>query len=360
MGKSGYGPDGVYRSLRPRIAFPADPALSMVPFLFRSAAAHPDRLALVDADTGDALSFADLRSSVLSAAAGLSSLFGLRKGDVVLIFAPNSVHFPIAFLAALSLGAIATTVNPLYTVPELTRQARDARAKVVVTVPHLWSKAAALRLPAIIIGPKDSPLSPPPASPVAYFSDLVANPVPAGFSPPPVYQSDVAALLYSSGTTGASKGVVLTHRNFICTAQMATVDQDSRGDGPNTAICFLPMFHIFGLSVITYSQLCRGNSVVSVSRFDMDAILKAVEGHRVTHFFGVPPVMIALAKQGKVTKYDLSSLRFVCSGAAPISKDVMEDVAKHLPHADIVQVTLPTTFAFDLTISSPAEFYVFV
>ncbi|CAL9776383.1 unnamed protein product [Musa acuminata subsp. burmannicoides] len=337
MGKPGYGPDGVYRSLRPRIAFPADPALSMVPFLFRSAAAHPDRLALVDADTGDALSFADLRSSVLSAAASLSSLFGLRKGDVVLIFAPNSVHFPVAFLAALSLGAIATTVNPLYTVPELTRQARDARAKVVVTVPQLWSKAAALRLPSIIIGPKDSPLSPPPASPVAYFSDLVANPVPAGFSPPPVYQSDVAALLYSSGTTGASKGVVLTHRNFICTARMATVDQDSRGDGPNTVICFLPMFHIFGLSVITYSQLWRGNSVVSVSRFDMDSILKAVEGHRVTQFFGVPPVMIALAKHGKVTKYDLSSLRFVCSGAAPISKDVMEDVAKHLPHADIVQ-----------------------
>ncbi|XP_042375841.1 4-coumarate--CoA ligase-like 1 [Zingiber officinale] len=339
IASSGYGPDGVYRSLKPTIAFPSDPALSMVPFLFRDAAAFPDRLAVADADadSGATLSFSELRSAVLSAAFGLASACGLRKGDVVLIFAPNSLHYPVAFLAILSLGAVVTTVNPAYTVQELSKQVSDSCAKLVVTVPDLWPKAAALHLPAVIIGPKGFASSLAPVSPFTYFSDLVSYPIPSGFSLPSVYQSDVAALLYSSGTTGASKGVVLTHRNFISTALMVTADQDARGEGPNTFLCFLPMFHIFGLSVITYAQLQRGDAIVSMARFEMEATLKALEKYRVTHFFCVPPVMIALAKQGKMTKYDLSSLKFVGSGAAPLGKDVMEDVSKNLPSAIIIQ-----------------------
>ncbi|CAL9753350.1 unnamed protein product [Musa acuminata subsp. burmannicoides] len=355
--KSGYGSDGVYRSLRAHIAFPDDPDLSMVPFFFRRAVAYPDRLALADADTGASLSFQALRSAVLSAAAGFSSLCGIRKGDVVLMFAPNSLHFPVSFLAVVSFGAIVTTVNPIYTVHELASQARDAGAKLVVTTPELWPKAAALRLPTVIIGLSGSPLSPPPETPVTFFDDLVANSDPAGFSPPPVYQSDVAALLYSSGTTGTSKGVVLTHRNFICTAMMMTADQDFRGEGQNTFLCFLPMFHAAGLSPITYAQMQRGNSIVSMSRFDMEAMLRAIEKYRVTHFYCAPPVMIALAKQGKVTKYDLSSVRLVGSGAAPLGKDVMEIVANNLPHADIVQVygMTETCGLISLEIPAPGE-----
>ncbi|RRT70582.1 hypothetical protein B296_00020152 [Ensete ventricosum] len=354
--KSGYGSDGVYRPLRANIAFPDDPNLSMVPFFFRRAVAYPDRLALADADSGASLSFQALRSAVLSAAVGFSSLCGIRKGDVVLIFAPNSLHFPVSFLAVISFGAIVTTVNPTYTVHELARQARDAGAKLVVTTPELWPKAAALRLPTVIIGRSGSPLSPPPETPVTFFDNLVANSDPAGFSPPPVYQSDVAALLYSSGTTGTSKGVVLTHRNFICTAMMLTADQEFRGEGQNTFLCFLPMFHASGL-LITYAQMHRGNSVVSMSRFDMEAMLKAIEKYRVTHFYCAPPVMIALAKQGKVTKYDLSSVRFVGSGAAPLGKDVMEIVANNLPHADIVQVygMTETCGLISLEIPAPGE-----
>ncbi|WOL09855.1 hypothetical protein Cni_G18608 [Canna indica] len=339
MERSGYGADGVYRSLRPPISFPHDPSLSMVPFLFRNVAAYPDRLALADADTGATLSFSRLQSAVLSAASGLAATCGLRKGDVVLIFAPNSLHFPVAFLATLAIGAISTTVNPLYTIPELSKQALDAHAKVVVTVPELWPKAATLGLPAVIIGPKGSISSPPPGTLLTYFSDLVSNPVPEGFSLPPVSQSDVAALLYSSGTTGASKGVVLTHGNFICAALMATMDQDASGDGPNTFLCFLPMFHVFGLAAITYAQLARGNTIVSMARFDMEAMLKTIERYKVTLLFCVPPVMIALAKQGKVTKYNVSSLKLVGSGAAPLGKDVMEDVSMNLPHAHVIQVT---------------------
>jgi 4-coumarate--CoA ligase len=122
---------------------------------------------------------------------------------------------------------------------------------------------------------------------------------------------------------------------------MTTSDQDQRGDGANVCLCFVPMFHIFGLAVITFAQLQRGNTVVVMSSFAMDTVMRAVERYRVTHLLCVPPVMIALAKQGMSGSHDLSSLRFILSAAAPLGKDVMEVVAKNFPNADIVQVSCP-------------------
>ncbi|OAY84326.1 4-coumarate--CoA ligase-like 1 [Ananas comosus] len=316
---SGYsGADGVYRSLRPAAAFPSDPDLSMFGFLFRRPAAFPERVALADASSGDSLTFGALRSAVCSAAAALSSRLGVSKGDVVLLLAPNSLLFPVSFLALVSLGAVPTTVNPLYTLPEISKQALDSRCRLRHHRPRTS-------------GPRT------PAPSAYYYSDLVAGFSESDFSPPPIKQSDTAALLYSSGTTGASKGVVLTHRNFISAAVMAAADQDARGEGPNAFLCFLPMFHIFGLSIITLAQLARGNTVVAMARFDMDAVMRAVERFRVTHLFCVPPVMIALAKLGRAGKYDLSSLKFIGSGAAPLGKEVMGEVSKKFPDADVVQ-----------------------
>nr|WAU48301.1 4-coumarate: coenzyme A ligase [Colchicum autumnale] len=333
--RSGYNPsDGIYRSLRPPITFPSDPTLSMVPFLFRSLSSHPDRLALADADTGETLTFLHLHSLVRSAAAGLSRL-GVRKGDVVLLYAPNSLRYPVLFLSILSLGAIATTVNPLYTLPELSKQVNNSKSSLIVTVPSLWHKARHLHLPAVIL---DQTPNPPleSDSPITYFSDLVAAPE-SEFSAPEIRQSDTAALLYSSGTTGESKGVVLTHRNFISAALMAVADQERNGEPVNTFLCFLPMFHIFGLSVIAYAQLCRGNAVVVMGRFEMEGVLRAIERYRVSFMFVVPPVMIALTKQGRKGKYDLSSLKFLGSGAAPLGKDVMEEVARNFPQTVVAQ-----------------------
>jgi 4-coumarate--CoA ligase len=92
-----------------------------------------------------------------------------------------------------------------------------------------------------------------------------------------IHQSDIAALLYSSGTTGESKGVILTHGNFIAAATMVTADQYLRNEGRNVFLCFLPMFHIFGLAVITYGQMCRGNTIISMGRFELDVVMKAIQ-----------------------------------------------------------------------------------
>lgn len=337
---AGYGADGVYRSLRPPAPVASDPGLSLTDLLLRRADACPSALALADAAAGGrALTFAELRSAVLSTAVALSSRAGVRPGDAVLLLAPNCVLYPVCFFAVTALGAVGTTVNPDYTPREIAKQVSDARAKLVITISALVPKIAGLRLPVILLDDdaNAAAASLPPDATVTLYTNLVAGVKEADYSRPPIKQSDTAALLYSSGTTGDSKGVILTHRNFIAAARMVTSDQDERREGPNVFLCFLPMFHIFGLSVITYAQLHRGNAIIAMSRFDINSLMEAVQRHRVTHLFCVPPVIIALAKHGKAGKYDLSSLKFIGSGAAPLGKDVMEVVAKKFPDSEIVQ-----------------------
>ncbi|KAJ4971245.1 hypothetical protein NE237_004344 [Protea cynaroides] len=356
MEKSGYGRDGIYRSLRPSVVLPKDPNHSMIPFLFRNSSAYSDKLALADGDSGETLTFAQFKSKVAKVAHGLLRL-GIKKGDVVLIFSPNSIEFPLCFLGIVALGAIATTANPLYTITELSKQVKDSHPKLVITVPSLWDKVKDFDLPAVMLGSLNA--SPPlvSAAGITSFSDLInmaRGPV-SDFPRASVKQTDTAALLYSSGTTGTSKGVVLTHRNFISAALMVTSDQDFAGEMHNIFLCFLPMFHIFGLSIITYAQLQRGNMVVTLSKFDIDMVLKAVEKYRVTHLYVVPPVMIILAKQSMLKKYDLSSLKTLGSGAAPLTKELMEECCKTLPHAEIAQGYGMTETCGIVTIENPRQ-----
>jgi 4-coumarate--CoA ligase len=339
---AGYGEDGVYRSPRPAVRIESDPGLSLTDLLLRRADACPSALALTDVATGQALTFSALRSAVLNTAVALASRAGVRPGDVVLLIAPNCVLYPVCFFAVTALGAVATTANPLYTPREIANQVTDARAKLAITVSEVLPKIAELRLLAILLDgdAARAGASVHPGASVTLYSDLIAGAQETEYRRPPTKQSNTAALLYSSGTTGASKGVVLTHRNFISAAAMLTADQDAEGEaaGPNVFLCYLPMFHIFGLFAITFAQVQRGNAVVVMPRFHMDAVMAAVERHRVTHLFCVPPVMIALAKLGRAGKHDLSSLRFIGTGAAPLGKDVMEVVARNFPEAVVAQV----------------------
>ncbi|XP_075637786.1 putative CoA ligase CCL10 isoform X1 [Castanea sativa] len=329
----------IYTSPRPPIHLPTNPNLSLTTFLFQNSSSFPHSLALIDADSGETLTFHQLKLQVSKLAYSLLHL-NIHTNDVVLIVAPNSIHFPVCFLAIVALGAIASTCNPLYTLPELSKQVQDCNPKLVITVPELWHNIKELNLPSIIIGSsKSTSFAEVPSSKIWYYSEPIEMSIMECELPDKtVKQTDTAALMYSSGTTGTSKGVILTHRNFIAASLMVPADQDRYGDPKNVFLCFLPMFHIFGLSVVTYSQLRRGNTVVSMVKFELEKVLLAVEKYRVTHLFVVPPVMIALAKQSLVMKkYDLSSLRQVGSGAAPLGKDVMEECTKNMPHVDIIQ-----------------------
>ncbi|XP_004304462.1 PREDICTED: 4-coumarate--CoA ligase-like 7 [Fragaria vesca subsp. vesca] len=337
MAKSFDSETGTYTSPRPPVHFPENPNLSLTSFLFQSSSSTPHSLALADADSGETLTFLQLKTLVSRLARALIQLH-INKDDVVLILSPNSIHFPACFLSVVAIGAIATSCNPVYTVYELSDQIKDCNPKLVITVPELWHKIESFNIP------------------TKYFSDLIRTSDSIADLPAvSVRQSDVAALLYSSGTTGKSKGVILTHRNFITASLMITSDQDRFGEPKHVFLCFVPMFHIMGMSVILYSQLRRGNAVVSMPKFDIDKALKAVEEYRVTQLFVVPPVMIALAKQSVVNKYDLSTVKLIVSGAAPLGKELMEDTAKNIPQAAIVQGYGMTEACGIVSLENPRE-----
>lgn len=219
MERAGYGKDDIYRSLRPPLVLPSDPNANIVSFVFRNSSSYSHRLALADADTGESLSFDNFRTIVARAAGGFARV-GVVKGDVVLIVAPNSPQFLICFFAVLSLGAIVTTVNPAYTSSEIAKQALDSSSKFLVTVPTLWDKVRGLGLPAVMLG-RDAADVVSDAGTTG-FDDLVKMGSVGATSAVVVRQNDTAALLYSSGTTGTSKGVILTHRNFISAALMVS------------------------------------------------------------------------------------------------------------------------------------------
>lgn len=340
MEKSGYGRDGVFRSLRPPLSLPTNPNLSMVNFLFRNASSFADKRALIDAHTGKTLTFSQFKSTVSRVAHGLLQL-GIKKNDVVLIFSPNSIQFPLCFFAIIAIGAIATTVNPVYTAGEVSKQLKDSMAKMIVTVEELLPKVKDFDLPIVLLGDSEKQVSPIGKIPkITLFSKLVENEgsVDLEVNSFGIKQSDTAALLYSSGTTGASKGVILTHRNFIASSQMVTADQEMAGEVNCVFLCVLPMFHVFGLAVIMLAQLQRGSAVVSMSKFDFEMILRSVEKYGVTHLWVVPPIILALAKSSVVKKYDTSSLKQVGSGAAPLGKELMQECAKNFPQAVVMQV----------------------
>ena len=345
MEKSGYGRDGIYRSLRPALVLPQDPNLSMVHFLFRSSASYGSKSALIDSDSGECLTFSQFKSIVIKVSHGFRHL-GVTKHDVVLIFAPNSIQFPICLLGVIAIGGIATTANPVYTVSELSKQVKDSSPKLVVTVPELGERVKDFNIPAVLLGSNHivSPRGLRSHSKIVYFDELIElSGNASNFPDVSVKQTDTAALLYSSGTTGVGKGVILTHKNFIASSLMTAMDQELAGALDYVTLCVLPMFHVFGLSFVVYAQLQKGNCVVSMWKFDLETALRAIEKYSVTHWWVVPPIILALAKNvSLVKKFDLSSLKGIGSGAAPLRKELVEECSKNLPTVTVFQVQLIT------------------
>ncbi|KAJ9554692.1 hypothetical protein OSB04_009306 [Centaurea solstitialis] len=348
MAKSGYGSDGIFRSLRPPPLLPEDPNTSMISFLFRDVSSYPNRPALIDSDTGETLTFSQLKTTVAKLSYSLSTQFNIKKNDVVLIFAPNSIQYPICLYSVIALGAIATTVNPQYTVRELSKQIKDSNPKLIITVQDLHQKVENFNLPIMFLGSETS------RNGHTHYKDLILKSGSVSELPKvSIRGDDTAALLYSSGTTGVSKGVVLSHRNFIAISQMLATDQRQMGEEGFVYLCLLPMFHVFGLAVVVYSSLKAGSTVVSMGKFDFVEMLKNVQKHRVTHLWVVPPVMLALAKQDVVKKFDLSSLRVIGSGAAPLGKELMEECAKKIPSAVVMQGYGMTETTGAISVESP-------
>jgi len=279
-------------------------------FVLARAAELGDKPALIDGPSGRMLTYAQLGAGVDRVAAGLAARsFG--KGDVLGLFAPNCPEFALALLGPVAAAGVVTTVNSLATVQDLAYQLRNAGAKYLVTVPPFMDRAAPA---AQQVGIREIFVlgSAPGATP---FAALLETRQPA--PPRPIDPArDLAVLPYSSGTTGFPKGVMLTHRNLVANLlQTAWVHHVTEQD---RIIAVLPFFHIYGMQVVLNLALWRGATLVTMPKFELEPFLATLQEHRITRAFVVPPLVLALATHPAVDGYDLSSVRAMMSGAAPL------------------------------------------
>ncbi|MGV9938853.1 4-coumarate--CoA ligase family protein [Streptomyces sp. NPDC003401] len=287
------------------------------------AADFGDLPALVDGTDGTTLTYEQVDRFHRRIAAALAEA-GVRKGDVLALHSPNTIAFPLAFYAATRAGATVTTVHPLATAEEFARQLGDAAVRWIVTVSPLLETArrAAERAGGVReIFVCDS------APGHRSLLDMLASTAPeprVAVDP----ARDVAALPYSSGTTGVPKGVMLTHRQIATNlAQLEPAITAGPGD---RILAVLPFFHIYGLTALMNAPLRKGATVVVLPRFDLETFLAAIQNHRITGLYVAPPIVLALAKHPAVTGYDLSSLRYVISAAAPLDAGLATACAARL------------------------------
>ncbi|KAI3416759.1 uncharacterized protein J3R85_015124, partial [Psidium guajava] len=320
----------VFRSKLPDIHIPDH--LPVHAYCFEHISEFADRPCVIDGATGRTYTYGEVELTARRVAAGLDGL-GVGQGDVIMLLLHNSPEFVFTLLGASYRGAVSTTANPFYTPAEIAKQASASRAKVVVTLAvyaekvRQFAEENGVKIVCIDTAPEGC----------LHFSELIGadeNAAPAVDIKP----DDVLVLPYSSGTTGLPKGVMLTHRG-----QVTSVAQQVDGDNPNlyfhkedVVLCVLPLFHIYSLNV-TLCALRVGAAILIMQKFEIKALVELVQRYRVTIMPIVPPIMLAIAKSAEVEQYDLSSIRTVMSGAAPMGKELEDTVRAKLPDANLGQ-----------------------
>lgn len=288
------------------------PTKALTPYVLERAGQWAAKPAFIDGSTGRTMTYGEFDEAVRRQAGGwLES--GLAQGEVVALMAPNCPEYGVVFHAVALAGGALTTVNPTYTSGEVHHQLVDSGATRLVTIPSFLETATTAIAGSgvkevYVIGEAEG---------YASIASLAAAPLAEQV---PVDLDDVVVLPYSSGTTGLSKGVLLTHRNLASNVEqtLGTVSIDES----ESFVAVLPFFHIYGMQVLMNVGLRAGATIVTMPRFDLEQFLSLHQEHHLTWAFVAPPMVVALAKHPIVDDYDLSSLRYIFSGAAPLSAEL--------------------------------------
>jgi long-chain acyl-CoA synthetase len=342
-------------------SYPPDVPPSLAPYperavwslLEESAREHPDApaVAFPVAPMAKRLTYRQLKDEAERFARALLGL-GIRKGDRVGLVLPNSPQYVVAFYALQRLGAVAVGNNPLYTQREMSHQLTDAGVDTLIVLDVLYPLIGAIRdevgLKQVIVTEvgdylgfpinklsrvkqkkeaqkEGHPWPPvPEGHDVLRWPDLMAR---ASGDLPPLEvdpKVDVAALVYTGGTTGLSKGAMLTHHNMVSNAiQTGAWFTDVR-DGEEGIMAVLPFFHSYGLGAIMTVAIHRAMKLICLPRFELESVLKAIDKEKATLFPGVPRIYITINESPETKSYDLSSIRACFSGAAPLPVAVAE------------------------------------
>ena len=312
------------------------PNISLHQMLAESAKKHGPRPCILY--QGRTLTYSqvdDLSSRFATALIGL----GLKRGDRVAIFSPNIPQFVMAYYGILKAGGIAVPCSPLYKERELEAQLRDSGATIVVAtndvvrgndlfaslegcrgrlqLSHVITISVTDYLPAVKrtlaglakvknVKRKDT----------VAFVDLVARSEPMAKPVEVDPREDMAVLQYTGGTTGVSKGAILTHQNLLSAAAIAAITLPMEDKDIHLAV--LPLFHIFGMTGVMNAPFYRGGAIVLLPQFNVDEVMKTIQKEKVTVFCGVPTMYVAINHHPKVGQFDLRTVRLAFSGGAPL------------------------------------------
>ncbi len=315
--------------------------------LRNTAAEFPDATAILFMNCR--MTYYQLLEDVDRMATAMAKL-GVEPGKRVAIHLPTLPQTVIAYYATLTLGAQVVLTNPLYTAPEIEHQWNDAECMLAVTADFLWDQKVRacrsklsvknfiiasipeyLRFPLNLLAPLKLKRQDPPVyakvqreEGVHIFSDLIKN-TPADPPRPKVEMDSLAVLQYTGGTTGVSKGAMLTHRNLTVNVTQINAWFPGLERGKEVTLICLPLFHVFGMTVgMNWSVSSGAAMVLMPNPRDFKVLVKSISKHRVTIFPGVPALFNGLNNFPGIENIDVSSVKSCFSGSAPIADDVLQ------------------------------------
>ncbi|GAA0165482.1 4-coumarate CoA ligase-like protein [Lithospermum erythrorhizon] len=324
--------DIIFKSKLPDIFIPKH--LPLHSYCFQNISDFNTRPCLINGSNNQIYTYSQVELISRKVASGLHK-HGIKKNETIMILLPNCPEFVFAFLGASYIGAVSTTANPFFTSSEIIKQAKASKTKLIITeatnVPKFkdFSQENDIKIMCI-----DEQIEG-----CLHFSSVLENSDETTLPDVEIHPDDVVALPYSSGTTGLPKGVMLTHKGLV-----TSVAQQVDGDNPNlymhkedVVMCTLPLFHIYSMNSILLCGLRVGATILLMHKFEIVTFLELIQRFKVTIGPFVPPIVLAIAKSPVVDQFDLSSVRTVMSGAAPLGKELEDAVRAKFPNAKLGQ-----------------------
>ncbi|KAF3431033.1 hypothetical protein FNV43_RR25763 [Rhamnella rubrinervis] len=315
----------IFRSRYQNVQVPDN--VTLPEFVLHNAESYSDKVAFVDVTTRKQLTYAEVVRNTRRFSTALRSL-GLRKGHVVIVTLPNVAEYAVIALGIMAAGGVFSGANPAAHASEIKKQVEAANAKLIVTNAANHEKVKGLELPVIVVGEEA-------IEGAINWNNLLdaADRVGTSLVKEQVHQTDLCALPFSSGTTGISKGVMLTHRNLVANLCSSLFGVKPEMVGQVTVLGLMPFFHIYGITGICCAALRNKGKVVVMGRYDLRTFLNALITEEVTFAPIVPPIISDLVKKPMVQEFDLSRLKLqaVMSAAAPLAPELLNAFETKFP-----------------------------
>lgn len=291
-------------------------------WLGRSVRAHARRTAVVDASTGRRYTYADMNARAIAGAKVLAGRFGVQAGDRVAVLAKNRIEQIDLYFACQKLGAIVVPLNWRLAPLELAGVAADSTPRFLAYETGFAAGAEAMKkaVPSLKAAALDGSHGEDP-----HWETVVGDPPAVGLAPVRPKEEDVHMLLYTSGTTGQPKGVMITHRQIIANSMNTGLACDLVST--DVTLLYTPLFHTGAWHVLATPLWHRGGTVVMTPGFDAPQLLELIQSERVTCLFGVPTTFQMLAEHPDFAKRDLRSVRFCLCGGAPCPVSLIDTYA---------------------------------